>query len=158
MPWLLWQSSIVEYNRLVNLLVIKKGVLGWDLWRMEVDGRPFRVDRKHMFLKGFPADRTKQTQKFGTRPHNDGYLSKTQISFLKNCFSSLSSLYVDVATKVRTYLWVHQAADRSLPTSTQLHPFTNNMTKQPHHRDSQQNNPETVLKTTRSSIEIRGTH
>lgn len=28
----------------------------------------------------------------------------------KNCFSFLSSLYVDVNTKARTYLWVYQAA------------------------------------------------
>ena len=94
MPWLPWESSILEYNRLVNLLVIKKGVLSWDLWRMK---DPSELT-KNMFLFGcfcsivsqLTADRTKQTQLFGTRPQNHDHLPKTQISFLNKKLFLLS--------------------------------------------------------------------
>lgn len=133
-PRLPWESSIVEYNRLVNLLVIKKGVLSWDLWRMK---DPSELT-KNMFLFGcfcsivsqLTADGTKQNQLFGTRPQNHDHLPKTQISFLNKKLFLLSIFSVRRCDyKGKDLSLSIPSSHRSLPTSTQLHPFTNKMTK-----------------------------
>ena len=105
---------------------------------------------KNMFLFGcfcsivsqLTADGTKQTQLFGTRPQNHDHLPKTQISFLNKKLFLLSIFSVRRCEyKGKDLSLSIPSSHRSLPTSTQLHPFTNKMTTkipnvQPHHRDS----------------------
>lgn len=113
-PRLPWESSIVEYNRLVNLLVIKKGVLSWDLWRMKDPSELTTCFCSDVFVQLFPSWQLMEQNKTSyLEPDPKIMITYQRLKsafWTKNCFSFLSSLYVDVTTKVRTYLWVYQAA------------------------------------------------